>query len=450
MAIRDFFIFVIVMSMLPLCVWRPYIGVLAWSWLGYMNPHRLTWGSAHYFGFAQWVAAATLLGFVIHVVTRGFPKVPRTRETVMLFLLWVMYTVTTIAALRPDLAWPEWHTINKILLMTVLTMLMVDSVPKLRILLLVIALSLGFYGFKGGLWIAMGNTGRIWGPQGSFIADNNGLGLALNMTLPMLFFLARGEPNRKLRIFLQVTFFFSVLSVLFTYSRGAFLGLSVVTAYLFFSVTMRTKIVMICVMLVAIPVIFAMLPDTWFSRMGTLQTFEEDRSAMSRIEAWTTAYRLALDRPLIGGGFQIIDDRLTHARYNPSARDYDSGVHSVYFELLAENGFVTFGLFLGLMISSIFSLRGMRRRLRGRDPQGLTNYSHALEISIAAYAISGAFLEKAGFDLLYHVLAMVIVLKVLAANSLREQSSAERAEAPKPAPVVVKPSRSPSLVGPGR
>jgi probable O-glycosylation ligase (exosortase A-associated) len=353
-----------------------------------------------------------------------------------------MFTLTTFTALRPDLAWPEWQTISKILLMTFLTMLLVDSVQRPRVLLLVIACSLGFYGFKGGLFVAMGNTGRIWGPEGSFIADNNGLGLALNMTLPILFFVARGEPNKKLRWFLQATFFLSILAILFTYSRGAFLGLAVVVGYLFFSVQVRTKVVMICVLLVGVPAILTVLPDQWFSRMGTLQEVDQDGSALSRLDAWKTAYRLALDYPLTGGGFQIIDDTLIYAQYNPTAVDHDAGVHSVYFELIGENGFVTFGLFVALMISSVLSLRRIRRRLRQKDPDGLANYSHALEISIVAYAVSGAFLEKASFDLIYHVLAMVIVLKALVAESLRQTASQqENAPTSSPRPAMA-PRRS--------
>jgi probable O-glycosylation ligase (exosortase A-associated) len=285
----------------------------------------------------------------------------------------------------------------------------------------VIALSIGFYGFKGGLWIAIGNTGRIWGPPGSFIADNNGLGLALNMVLPLLFFLARDEPNKKLRRLLQATFFLSILSILFTYSRGAFLGISVVMAYLFFSVQVRTKIAMICLVLVGVPVVLTILPDTWFSRMGTFQSIDEDVSAMSRVDAWHTAYNLALDHPLTGGGFQIIDDSEIYPRYSPSGSDAQ-GVHSIYFEVIGENGFITFAVFVALMVSSILSMRGLRRRLRGRDPDGLSNYSHALEISVAAFAVSGAFLEKAGFDLFYHVLALVIVLRALASEAVLEQA----------------------------
>lgn len=44
---RDLLLSFIVMIVLPFCLTRPWVGFLAWNWLGMMNPHRIV------FGFAQ-------------------------------------------------------------------------------------------------------------------------------------------------------------------------------------------------------------------------------------------------------------------------------------------------------------------------------------------------------------------------------------------------------------
>ena len=44
------------------------------------------------------------------------------------------------------------------------------------------------------------------------------------------------------------------------------------------------------------------MPQQWFERMATIKTYEQDASAMGRINAWNMAFNLAKDRPL-GGGF---------------------------------------------------------------------------------------------------------------------------------------------------
>ena len=58
---------------MPFILVRPWIGILLWSWLGYMNPHRLSWGFAYDFPFAAVAGAATLVGLVFTRDRRGLP-----------------------------------------------------------------------------------------------------------------------------------------------------------------------------------------------------------------------------------------------------------------------------------------------------------------------------------------------------------------------------------------
>ena len=100
---RDVVLLVAVVAVLPLCVYRPWIGVLAWSWLGYMNPHRLTWDFAYAFPFAQLVAAATLLGVVWHVFQRReLRSMFAGAELKLLLLLWGIFAATSYLAIDPD------------------------------------------------------------------------------------------------------------------------------------------------------------------------------------------------------------------------------------------------------------------------------------------------------------------------------------------------------------
>ena len=40
---RDVLILGIILGSLPLCFFRPYFGVLMWTWIAYFNPHRLAY-----------------------------------------------------------------------------------------------------------------------------------------------------------------------------------------------------------------------------------------------------------------------------------------------------------------------------------------------------------------------------------------------------------------------
>ena len=41
---RDALVTAIVVGVLPFVFARPWVGVLLWTWLSLMNPHRLAWG----------------------------------------------------------------------------------------------------------------------------------------------------------------------------------------------------------------------------------------------------------------------------------------------------------------------------------------------------------------------------------------------------------------------
>src|SRR6267142_1555895 len=232
MPIRDIVLTAIILGLLPLCLMRPWIGVLVWSWIGYMNPHRLTWGFANGLPFAQLVAICTLAGLLF---IKDKKPIPWVRETYLLAGLWIMFTITTFFAYYPDEAWEQFDKVSKVLLFTFVTLKLFQDRTRLRYLFLVIGLSIGFYGVKGGIWALLtGGMFAVYGPFGSFLGSNNSIGLALNMVLPILYMLWKDEPRRWRRNVLGFTFCTSIVGVLFTYSRGAFLGLIVVLGFLFF------------------------------------------------------------------------------------------------------------------------------------------------------------------------------------------------------------------------
>ena len=413
---RDVVLFIVIFSLLPFCIARPYIGVLTWAWLGYMNPHRLTWGPAYSYDWGKLIALATLIGFAIAVMSRDRkPKLPREKEVVLLVLLWLMFGFTTLFAMDVPAASAEFIKICKVLLMTFLTLMLIDDRRKLRLLVLVITLSVGFYGVKGGVFSLMtGGQHLVKGPAGSFFGANNGLGLALNMCLPLWYFLSKSEPKRVVRLFMLGSFGLTAMSVVFTYSRGAFLGLAAVLFFIGLTLKFYQKIVVLFLAVILSGAVLSQIPDKWIERMGTIQSFEEDRSAIGRLEAWKLAWRVALDRPLTGGGFEAFEDNSLYDRYYPETRAR-TDVHSAYFEVLGENGFITFGIYMALMASTVLALERLARRFkRSETDRWIYYYSRMVQISIAAFAVSGAFLEVASFDMYYHLVALAIVLKSIA------------------------------------
>ena len=384
-----------------------------WSWLAYMNPHRLTWGFAYAQPWAQLVAVPTILG--VFFSKGAWKPFPWTRELYLLFGFWIMIVISTIFSeypFGPLGAWDKFDQVSKILLFTVLTIGVMQDREKLKWLLLVITLSLGFYGLKGGIWaVRTGGGEMVLGPMRTFISGNTEIGLALNMILPFLLMLRRDEPRKWFRHFLLVTFFFTIIAILITHSRGALLGLIAVLGMLFLK--SKAKVVMFVFLALAIPVAMTSLPTRWFNKMETIDTQPRDRSAAGRLEAWTLAYRMALDRPLTGFGFRPFRKE-QYVRYIPEYPVRSADAHSIYFQVLAEHGFIGLFLYAGLIVSCIFSVRKLYRQCRGSpNRQWIANYSQMLEASLVAYAICGAFLSRSYFDLFFHFVAFTIILKKL-------------------------------------
>lgn len=404
---RDIAITLVVLSLIPFVIFRAHWGVYLSAWLGYMNPHRLCYGFAYNMPFAQISALATMLGLL---VGKEKKRMIWSREVILLIIFMLWMGVTTTQALFVDLAIETYIKVIKIQILTFLTILLLTSKDKLHTFVWVIALSLGFYGFKGGVFtIIGGGENRVWGPTGSFIEGNNELALALLMTIPLMRYLHLQEHRKWIKRGLLVGMLFTAFAAIGSQSRGAMLGMAVVG----FSFWLKSRYKLNSAILVIITTvcILSVMPATWYERMDTVKTYEQDRSAMSRINAWWTAFHIASDR-ITGGGFEPFQASV-YARYAPDpTMVFD--VHSIYFEVMGEHGFIGLAIFLGLMTLTWLKCGGVIN-LAKHDPQ--LKWAHDLaamvQVSLLGYATAGAFLGLAYFDFFYHLVAIAVVLAEL-------------------------------------
>jgi probable O-glycosylation ligase (exosortase A-associated) len=354
--------------------------------------------------FAQFVAVATLCGLIF---TKEKYSLPGVREVYLLVLFSFTMFLSTMSAYYPDAAWEQFDKVWKILLMTFVTIALFQDQKKLRILVWVIALSIGFFGVKGGIFaLRTAGTHMVLGPPTTFIEGNTEIGMALNMILPLLVFLRREVVRVWARSLLLAMIALNIVAIVGTYSRGAFLGLAVVLTILFFK--SRGKIIAAVVLAIAIPLAGTMFPQKWFDRMHTIETYEDDRSAMGRVEAWKVAISMGTDRPLLGFGFRPFTTEMFERYGYSGGRD----AHSIVFQVLAEHGITGLMLYVGIIISSLFSLSRLAR-LSQINPElnWVNNYVQMLQASLAGYLVCGAFLSMSYFDLFYHLLAIIIILK---------------------------------------
>jgi probable O-glycosylation ligase (exosortase A-associated) len=395
-----------IVGLVPLIFVWPHVGILAWYWFGLMNPHRLIWGALEEQRYALLIGGATLLAWFL---SREAKRIPMGAVTVLLGLLLIWITFTTFFAHVPAHAWAGWEKAFKIMVMTFAAIALINTRERIYVLVWVIVISLGFYGFKGGLFTVLtGGEYRVWGPEKSFIADNNQLALALVMTIPLVVYLYGQVAHWLMRLglgLLGLTCFFSVIG---TQSRGGFLALCVMGGYLMVRSRHRLKMGAIVLAIASVGIWF--VPQSWVDRMETIQNYEDDPSAMSRIRAWTFATKVALERPITGGGFNVQFDEAYYMRLVPDAsknRDF----HSAYFEMLGEHGFIGAAIFLGLLAATWLSFARLVRRTENvADLRWAHDLARMAQVSIIGYAAAASFLNLAFYDLFYVVLALAPML----------------------------------------
>jgi probable O-glycosylation ligase (exosortase A-associated) len=279
----------------------------------------------------------------------------------------------------------------------------------------VIALSIGFYGVKGGVFTLLSGGGhRVYGPAASFVGGNNEIALALIMVIPLMRYLQLNSRHLAIRVGLGVAMFLSVGAAIGTQSRGALIAIA--ASGFFFWLKSRGKFATTLFIVLAIAVIAPFMPQTWYDRMATIENYQQDGSALGRINAWWFAFNLAKARPLAGGGFETFQPEL-FAIYAPEPWRYHD-VHRFYFEMLGEHGFVGLALFLLLGLFTWWKASAVARQCRGHpELKSVADLVNMVQASLVAYATGGAFLGLAYFDLFYHLVAIVVIASVIVRQS---------------------------------
>lgn len=407
---RDLLLTAIVVVLIPLILRTPRYGAYAWAWLSMMNPHRATWGFARNFPFAYTVALSTLIGFLFTKERKPFPVTP---ITVVYLSFWFWMTFTCLFAMNSlDVVLDRWIFVSKIHLMLMVTLMLIRGREQIEGLVWVVTASIGFYGVKGGIWTVLtgGGSGRVWGPPDSMIGDNNGLALALVVLVPFVYYLYQVSSRRIVRWALAFSGVAICFSILGSHSRGALLALVAMAFMLAFKG--KRPFLMSFLLVAVLSTAILSMPENWTSRMETIQNYEQDSSAMSRITTWKTLWNLAVDRPIVGAGFRT-DNPLVFALYAPP--EWGGGVlvaHSIYFEVLGEHGFPGLFLYVGLFFLS-WMRAGKLARLTRDDPEfgpWVPLLMRMVQVSLTGFAVGGAFLSLAHFDLPYYILAFVILV----------------------------------------
>lgn len=420
---RDIVITLIVFGSLPFIYKKPWIGILMWIWISVMNPHRLGWGFAFNYPFAQLIAGVTLVSLML---TKDPKQLPRSSIlwTLLAFSSWMI--VTTVFAFYPSESVELLVRIWKTTLMTVVLMMLIKKREQVIYVSWALAVSIGYYGIKGGIFtVASGGSSTVWGPDGSYIEGNNEVALAFISIIPIMFFLFQVSTHKWVKRGMLASMALCAMAALGSYSRGALIGMVAMLLFLWWK--SPKKALMGTIMILLVPAGIAFMPAKWTQRMDTINTYQEDSSAMGRINAWKMATNLALDRPLVGGGFAIWSGPV-FAKYAPVPTDVHAA-HSIYFQALGEHGFVGLGLYLLLAGLTIKRCRWLNKVTAKReDLKWAGQLATMVQVSMLGFGIGGAFLSLVYYDVPYYLVGLIVCTSYIIEQTLKAEQQAERAK----------------------
>jgi probable O-glycosylation ligase (exosortase A-associated) len=427
---RDLLLCAFLLGGLPFAVARPFYGALIFTWLGLMNPHRFTWGYAYDMPWSMLYALAIMIGMALVGGAQILDSIRRFWP-VGLLILWM--GITTLFAVDSS-AGNVFQDRLKIYVMCLLTLALLTTRQRIMWFSAVLIGSIAFFGVKGGIFTLLGGgENLVWGPPDSAITDNNHLAAGLVTILPLVtwaYTVARGKAVRLGLIGAQLLV---AISILGSHSRGAFVAVSMMALFLIAKSRHKLAAVAVVVMVAAMAV--SIMPERFWDRMDTIQTYEEDSSAMGRINTWWTAFNIANARPT-GAGFNYYGSALYKAHApNPDAVHSS---HSIYFQALGEHGWI--GLFLYLLFLLAFwrSCGALARLPLDREPDhGDHVQGKMLQVSLIGFMVAGAFVNIGNWDAIFYTFIIALAL-----NRVREAEA--RAAKTKDSPSA-SPARSPAF-----
>lgn len=416
---RDLLLCTFLFAGLPFAVARPFFGVLVFTWLALMNPHRLTWGLAYDMPWSMMYAVAIFLGFPFMKETQLVDSLRR-YWPVVLYILWM--GVTTLYAVS-DTAPGRYIEVVKVHVLCVLTLAMLTTRDRIVWFSAVVVGSIAFFGVKGGVFTLIGGGQHlVWGPPSSAITDNNHLAAGLITILPLIFW-AMTEVRRPIvKWALLGSQLLVAVSILGSHSRGAMVAGAMMALAL--TAKSRNKLAVAALVAVMGIVAVAFMPEKFWNRMDTIKTYEEDQSAMGRINTWWTAFNIANSR-LTGAGYEYYGSALYQA-HAPDPADVHSS-HSIYFQALGEHGWIGFCIYSMFLFTFWRSSRRLaKRRGFSREDGNDSTLGSMLYVSLFGFMIAGAFVNIGNWDAIFYAFAICLAMNRVLDEKRRDPATLGR------------------------
>jgi putative inorganic carbon (HCO3(-)) transporter len=427
----------------------PFYALLFYIWNAYFRPEDWIWGD-----LIRNLRLSSIIGIYLVCTTLFSRQRFVLNGKICLVLLFLFHTfLSMLFSEHFDYSWSCWQDFLKSTIITYLIIVLVNDLSQLRMVLLVMVISLGFEGAKQGWVYLLTSPGWANANPIAFLGDNNGVAVGMLMLVPICVLLAQTTPRKWEQLLYWFILVGSLYRALSTYSRGGFLAcLALGGTYWLRS---RQKLRMLLGMVLVIGVVLPALPDAFWSRMQTIQTYEEDEgSGLSRLHFWAVAREMANANPLLGVGY--MGYILSYDAYDFSQGQYgrQRAVHSAYFGVLAELGYLGTALFGLVFICAFYSCHRVRQLVRA-DATLLEGekYVAALEAGLIVFLVGSLFITFQYIEIFWHYIGLTLALeKIVTHDMLISRTGVQKSQrqSPVPAPPQLQPRARPARLARSR
>ena len=400
----------------------PFVASLAYVWVDEAYPQKIAYLFMNSIHPAELTAILAFLMFFM----KGLRGTRITLSSVLLMIFAVWCTLSTFFwAVAPEPALLKWDWAVKGLVMAAFLPLVFRTRLQIEAFIQVLLFSIMTNVIGPGLKTLV--TGGGYNAALGFAAGNSGLeeGATLSATaislIPLLLFALRNNTllpqNRWVKLGYIGLIVLSISAAIGTYERTGLVAMMVVSIALWMQ--SRHKLLFGAGLLAAVVVLGAVTSVKWQERIHTITTYRENVSAYSRILVWEWTWNFVKTHPL-GGGFEsylvnhlagvaeaeISNDTSNDTsveRVNPKAPSV--AFHSIYFEVLGEQGYVGLALYLSIIAVAYRNLLRIRR-LKAPVPEDEIRWCRdlgkAVGASLTTMLISGAFIGIGFIPLVYY------------------------------------------------
>jgi len=412
----------------------PFVLAMLYVFLDFLPYQHISWWIFPAIPFPKIFAVAFFLSFFLFELRKAV-KPGAVQVLLALFLVWITLTCTWAVAPSATV-WSKWDWVFKSIFAATFISLVLTSRERAEGLLWVIVFSIGATIMVAGLKGLFGGGGygslRRLVPVEVGITESSTLGTVCAAMLPIIAYLVRHNTLLPQHYFvrwgLRGLMMLVPFAVVATYARSGLVALGCWAAIAWLGT--RHKLRWLALGTVALLVASPYLSESWLNRMNTISNYEEEGSAAGRVAVWLWTIDFASRNPL-GGGFDsyVVNGLAGFKNLRDGAPVVTDGLaggkayHSIYFELLGEQGYVGLALYLlvhGLIVTKLLRLFWSTRGVPGME--WMHDLAYAIFVSMLVYHVGGAFVGIAYQAWTYLLISLVLGLDHIA----RQQTSGRR------------------------